>query len=81
MTQGLSVKTTANFGDVTRALERMLAHFEATPNDDPVKVAMIELGGIDAERHLPMVSDCADGVIAVRVTPSPELQRIMDMVP
>jgi hypothetical protein len=81
MAQALKLKMTMDLDDITRAFDRMRAHFEAAPDDDPAKLAMAAFGEVDTEKHLPVVSDYANGVISVRCAPCPELQRIMDMVP
>lgn len=61
--------------------ERASSYFDAAPDDDPFKVAMAAFGEIDCDRDIQTKVDFHDGQVVVTVTPVPELQRIMDMVP
>ncbi|MBQ2263262.1 MAG: hypothetical protein II336_18110 [Loktanella sp.] len=67
--------------DALDAINRMAAHFETAPNDDPAKMAMAAFGEIDAEKHLIIEGGKEGGEYFVRTTLSPELQAICDMVP
>lgn len=81
MTDILSIKIDTNIEKITAAVERMAAHFDAAPDDDPAKRAMIEFGEIVTERHIEMQTEFERGRIVVTVALCPDLQRIADMVP
>lgn len=62
-------------------IEAMVSYFDSAPDDDPAKVEMSAFGEIDCDRHIDMTVDFLEGQVVVTVTPVPELQRIMDLVP
>lgn len=74
----IQVKTNAEV--IGKAVAAMAAHFEAAPEDDPAKRAMMDFGEIEPNRDLRVVSRFEDGVIRVTVSMRPELQTIADMV-
>lgn len=61
-------------------VEAMTAYFAAAPDCDPVKKAMADFGEIDIDRDIAVSTEFERGQVVVKVTPSPELKRIMDMV-
>lgn len=76
----LRVVIKTNVNDVVATVERMAAHFETAPDDDPAKQAMAAFGEIVAARDLVFTSECDGGLVEVTALLSPELQRIADMV-
>ncbi|WP_306150642.1 hypothetical protein [Roseovarius sp. MMSF_3281] len=76
----LSIQVKSNVDALARAVGAMQAHFEAAPDDDPAKCAMIAFGEIDAKRHIQTDARFEDGVCHVTLSMCPELQAIADMV-
>ena len=70
--------------DVTSAneeIEAMAQHLECAPDHDPAKIAMLEFGEIDPEKNFNFDTRFVDGEIICTASASPDLQKIMDMIP
>lgn len=79
-TRGIPVNTDAVEALIAK-VDAMAAYFDAAHDDDPVKVEMAAFGEIDIDRHFHTKVDFCAGQVVVTVTPVPELQRIMNLVP
>ena len=77
----MSIMLNTDVSNVTATIQRMADHFDAAPEDDPAKLAMLAFGEINTDRDLVFTSDYSEGAVTVTVSLSPALQRIADMVP
>lgn len=66
---------------VLATINRAAEYLDAAPDDDPAKVAILAFGEIDVDRDFTTKVDFSRGQVVVTVTPVPELQRVLDMVP
>lgn len=78
----LKIKVSSEDVDIfTAKVEAAAAYFERAPDDDPLKMEMAAFGEIDSDRDVTLTAEYGDGAFIVRVTPSPGLQSLLDMVP
>lgn len=77
----LMFKVETNADALAKNVEEMTTHFAVAPDYDPAKVEMVAFGEIDIARHFSISVECIENVWRATLTPIPELQAIMDMVP
>lgn len=80
-TKGTIPVDTSAVAALIAKVDAMATYLDTAPDDDPAKVEMAAFGEIDTDKHFHTKVDFCAGQVVVTVTPVPELQRILDLVP
>lgn len=70
-----------NISEFISALKRLAEYIDSSPDDDPVKEAMLAYGEIDLEHDITQETSCYNGVTVITYGFKPAFQRLVDMVP